>query len=173
LERKKTKVVMSAVLAIGALAILAAPSIFAIPASFATVARGSGVWTLSNFNGGDITTGNAQYEYSYGSGPITGGITGTTTAALLLDVRTSGAVYFTGQIECVCTVDGKSGILWIAITNGFDVNFNDPNGATTANLVVVGSSGGLAGSTGFGSFSTTTSSDNMYYTIFVHLGHSH
>jgi len=169
---KKSKVVLSVLLAAGAFALLLVPSMFAAPASFATVARGVGVWSLPNFAATTLETiGNTQYIASYGNGPITGGISGQTTAALLLDVKTNtGVTVFTGQIECVCTVSGRSGILWIAITNGFDVNLNDPNGVTTGNLLIVGSSGALAGSSGTGFFNTTSSSANMDYTMKIHLG---
>jgi hypothetical protein len=155
-----------------ALLLLLAPSVIGLPISSATVARTSGVWSLPNFNATTLkTSGDHQYIASYGSGPIKGGIVGQTTASLLLDYNTkTNVIIFTGQIECVCTVDGRSGILWIAITNGIDHNASNPNGRTTADLLIVGSSGGLAGTTGQGVENTTTSSPNMDYAMKIHLG---
>jgi hypothetical protein len=171
--KKKGKIMLSVSLATVAFLLLLVPSVNTVIAS-ATVARVSGVWTLpgNQFSASTLTTsGNTQYIASYGYGPITGGISGSTTAALLLDFNTNtGVILFTGQIECICTIDGRSGTIWISITNGVDQNGNDPDGFTSGNLVIVGSSGGLSGTTGQGSFTTTTSSSNMDYTMKIHLG---
>jgi hypothetical protein len=160
-------------LAVGALLLLApsiAPS-FAVPAVAGpgSVITVRGIWELPNFAASSLVNQSIyQYEASYGSGPFTGGITGNSTAALLLQINNdTSVVTFTGQIFCVCKIAGRTGPLWISLTNGVDVNFSNPNGKTTGDLTVINSKGGLSGITGSGKFVTTTSSDEMNYTMTI------
>ena len=117
------------------------------------------------------TQGNIQYGAGSGIGPFTGGIHGAHSEGEFLtsyNMKT-GVILFTGQIHCVCTIQGKSGGLWISMIHGIDVNANDPNGKTTAEFVIVGASGGLKGTTGRGPMVTTTSSNDMNFTMTIKL----
>ena len=130
-----------------------------------------GIWSLSSFNSTVLkTVGNIQYGAGVGVGPLTGGIHGSTAGTYLTryNMKTQ-VILFTVSIVCTCTVDGRSGTLWISGTNGIDHNASDPNGKTTANLAIVGAQGGLKGITGTGRFVTTTSSNDMNYTMTVTL----
>jgi hypothetical protein len=171
---KQRKIVISVLLVAVAVSLFVVPSIVA--AQFASGSGSQievrGIWSLPNFNATTLrNVANVSNIASYGSGPITGGIKGQTAAALLLKSENKAEVIlFTGQIYCSCTVGGKSGDLWIAIVNAIDHNSSDPNGATTGELTIVGSQYGLAGTTGHGSFVTTTSSADMNYTMWITVG---
>src|ERR1700689_3683759 len=73
-----------------------------------------GIWLLPDFNATVLgSSGNVQYIASYGSGPFTGGITGNSTASLLLQSNNvTNVITFTQQIFCVCKIDGRRGDLW-------------------------------------------------------------
>lgn len=53
------------------------------------------------------------------------------------------------------------------MTNGIDVNASNPNGKTTATFTITEASGGLKGLYGSGKMKTTTSSDDMNFTMLV------
>jgi len=132
-----------------------------------------GIWTVYYLNSTVFKTiGNWQYGAGWGPGKITGGIHGANAFGTFLTAfnTKTGVILFTGQIVCQCTIHGKSGTLWITMIHGIDHNANNPNGKTTAELVITNASGGLAGTTGHGPMRTTTSSDDMNYTMWVTLG---
>jgi hypothetical protein len=140
--------------------------------SFRTI-EVKGIWILTSFHSVTFYTQNGvQYGAGFGTGPMTGGIHGKNSQGEYLTAfhLNTGVIIFTGQIHCVCTIDGKTGDIWISMTNGIDHNANNPNGRTTAEFVIVGASGELAGTTGQGPMVTTTSSNLMNYTMTIHLG---
>jgi Protein of unknown function (DUF3224) len=141
-------------------------------ASSSSTFKVSGIWTLEYLNSTVFQTkGNWQYGGGTGPGKMTGGIHGTADGEFLtaFNMKT-GVILFTGQIVCVCTIHGKSGTLWISMIHGIDHNAYNPNGKTTAEFVITEASGALAGTTGHGPMKTTTSSDDMNYTMWITLG---
>jgi hypothetical protein len=157
--------------------LVSAAFILMLAPTFATAAASSastpetvhvhGIWALTQFNSTVLKTiGNIQYGAGSGTGPITGGMKGFNAATLLTryNMKTQ-VIQFTGQIFCKCKIDGLTGQIWISVTHGIDRNASDPNGKTTGDLTVVGASGELKGTTGQGSFVTTTSSADMNYTM--------
>ena len=172
----KNKVRNGLLLALGAFLLLASSMspVFAAPAATPPplTVHAKGIWSLPVFSATTLnTTADWQYAASYGSGNFTCTIKGNySNAALLLQINTvTSVVTFTGQIFCQCKIHGRSGDLWISLTNGVDVNFSNPNGATTGDLTIINSNGGLAGATGHGTFVTTSSSDLMNYTMTIRL----
>jgi hypothetical protein len=157
------------VLALGSTALSASAS----TGSTSKTIEVKGSWILTSFHSVTFYTKDGiQYGAGYGTGPMTGGIHGKNSQGEYLTAFNlkTGVILFTGQIHCVCTIDGKTGDLWISMINGIDHNAYNPNGKTTADFVIVGASEGLEGTTGHGPMLTTTSSNMMNYTMFIHLG---
>jgi Protein of unknown function (DUF3224) len=172
--KQSTKVICAILIAATFLLAIGPAALSASAATGATSAtiKVSGVWTLTKFHSVVFYTKDGiQYGAGYGTGPITGGIRGSSQGEYLtaFNLKT-GVILFTGQIHCECTIDGKTGSLWISMINGVDHNANKPNGKTTAEFVIVGASGQLKGTTGRGPMVTTTSSDDMNFTMLIHLG---
>jgi hypothetical protein len=131
-----------------------------------------GIWTVTGLNSTVLyQKGDIQYGAGSGVGPMTGGIHGPHSQGEFLTKFNldSGIITFTGQIHCVCTIAGRTGNLWISFIHGIDVNAYNPNGKTTAEFVIVGAGQGLKGVTGYGPMKTTTSSDDMNYTMWITL----
>lgn len=171
--KDKTKA-MSALLVASVFLLALGPatvSSFAATGSSSTITV-SGIWTLDYLNSTTLKTiGNWQYGAGSGPGKFTGGAHGQAFGEFLTAYNTKTAVIlFTGQIVCVCTIRGHSGTLWISMIHGIDHNANNPNGKTTAEFIITNSAGGLAGTTGHGPMKTTTSSDDMNFTMWIKLG---
>lgn len=128
-----------------------------------------GVWTVAYLSSTTLyTEGNWQYGAGSGPGNITGTMHGTAQGEFLTAYNTNTQVIlFSGQIVCQCTLHGKQGTVWISMTNGIDVNASNPNGKTTATFTITEASGGLKGLYGSGKMKTTTSSDDMNFTMLV------
>ena len=145
----------------------------AIGSSAATNSSGltkiHGIWTVAYLNSTTLyTQGNVQYGAGSGPGNITGPLHGNAQGVFLTAYNNKTQVItFTGQIVCECTLSGKSGTVWISMTNGVDVNASNPNGKTTATLTITQATDGLKGLYGSGPMKTTTSSDEMNFTMSV------
>jgi Protein of unknown function (DUF3224) len=128
-----------------------------------------GIWTVSNLTSVTLyTQGNWQYGAGYGAGNITGPLHGTSQGEFLTAYNTKTQVIdFTGQIVCQCSYSGKHGTVWISMTNGVDVNASNPNGKTTATFTITKATNGLKGLHGTGPMKTTTSSDDMNFTMSI------
>jgi hypothetical protein len=128
-----------------------------------------GIWTVSNLTSTTLYT-KGDWQYGAGSGPgnITGPLHGTAQGEFLTAYNTkTQVILFSGQIVCECSFAGKSGTVWISMTNGIDVNASNPSGRTTADFTITKASGGLTGLYGKGIMRTTTSSDDMNFTMTV------
>jgi Protein of unknown function (DUF3224) len=163
---------ISAVLLASVFLLTLAPAALTATASSGTSAstiKVHGIWTLTSFNSTVLkTVHHVQYGAGVGVGFITGGIHGSSVGEYLTEYyEKTGIILFTGQIQCTCTIQGHHGQLWISFFHGIDHNANNPNGKTTAEYVIVGASGGLAGTTGHGPMVTTTSSDDMNFTMWI------
>jgi hypothetical protein len=165
----RSKRVLSVVLVAAALFLLvASPTIISqVQGTQTKSIKVTGIFALPHFTSTAIQTiGNIQYGAGSGWGPMTGGMHGDQQTEFLTKYNTqTGVIIFTGQIHCVCTIDGKTGNIWISMTHGIDVNANNANGKTTGDLTIVGASEGLSGVTGSGTFVTTTSSADQNYTM--------
>ncbi len=169
---RRTKM-LTGILVAATVLLVIAPNLFASASS----GRSSrivvtGTWQLTSFNSTTFYTQNGiQYGAGWGIGPFLGGIQGANSQGEYLTAYNlaTGVITFTGQIHCVCTIAGRTGDFWISMTNGIDQNASDPNGKTTAEFAIVGASGGLAGVTGSGPMVTTTSSNDMNFTMVIHL----
>lgn len=128
-----------------------------------------GIWTVAYLNSTTLyTRGNWQYGEGFGPGNITGALHGQAQGEFLTAYNTkTQVILFSGQIVCECTLFGKSGTVWISMNNGIDVNASNPNGKTTATFTITRASGGLKGLYGHGPMRTTTSSDDMNFTMWV------
>jgi hypothetical protein len=128
-----------------------------------------GIWALNYLNSTTLyTQGNWAYGAGSGPGNITGAMHGNAQGEFLTAYNNkTQVIIFSGQIVCECTLSGKSGTVWISMTNGRDVNASNPNGKTTATFTITEASGGLAGLHGSGPMKTTSSSDDMNFTMSV------
>ena len=166
----RTKVI-SALLLASTFLLALAPSAFASSAytNSSSLTKIHGIWTVAYLNSTTIyTQGNWQYGAGSGPGNITGPLHGTAQGVFLTAYNNKTQVIdFTGQIVCQCHYSGKSGTVWISMTNGVDVNASNPNGKTTATLTITNAQGGLKGLYGTGPMKTTTSSDDMNFTLWV------
>ncbi len=128
-----------------------------------------GIWTVTYLNSTTLyTKGNIQYGVGTGPGFIYGPLHGIAQGEFLTAYNTKTAVIlFSGQIVCECTFMGKQGTVWISMNHGIDHNASNPNGKTTAELTITEATGGLTGLYGSGPMKTTTSSDNMNFTMRV------
>jgi Protein of unknown function (DUF3224) len=167
--RKGTKVTCALLIASTFLLALAPAAIVSSASTGSSLTEIHGVWTLAYLNSTTLyTKGNWQYGAGYGPGNITGAMHGNAQGEFLTAYNTKTQVIkFSGQIVCECTLFGKSGTVWIAMIHGIDVNASNPNGKTTATFVITEASGGLKGLYGSGKMKTTTSSDNMNFTMWV------
>ncbi len=131
----------------------------------------TGIFALPHFSSSNIQkVGRLQYGAGYGWGPFTGGIRGDQQTEFLTKFNTqTGLIIFTGQIHCVCTIDGKTGNIWISMTHGIDHDAFKANGKTTGDLTIVGAAEGLTDVTGSGTFVTTTSSADQNYTMTINI----
>lgn len=173
LNRRK-KVLTGILVAAATMLLIIVPNVFASASSGSAGTRieVKGIWELTSFNSTTFYTQNGiQYGAGVGIGPFLGGIHGANSQGEYLTAYNlaTQVITFTGQIHCICTIDGRTGNLWISMINGIDRNASNPNGKTTAEFVIVGASGGLKGTTGYGPMVTTTSSNDMNYTMFIHL----
>ncbi len=160
-------------------ALLAASTFLLALASVAIVSSAStgssslteihGVWALNYLNSTTLyTQGNWAYGAGSGPGNITGIMHGNAQGEFLTAYNNkTQVILFSGQIVCECTLFGKSGTVWISMTHGIDVNSSNPNGKTTATFRITEASGGLKGLYGSGPMKTTTSSDDMNFTMSV------
>jgi len=174
MELKQNTKVISAVLLATTFLLALGPAALTASASTgsSSTIKVTGIWSLTTFTSTVLyTKGNIQYGAGIGNGTMTGGVRGDAPGEYLtkLNLKT-GVILFTGQIHCVCTIDGKKGNLWISMIHEIDHNANNPNGKTTAEFVIVGASGGLKGTTGHGPMVTTTSSNDMNFTMWINLG---
>jgi hypothetical protein len=128
-----------------------------------------GIWTVAYLNSTTLYT-KGDWQYGAGSGPgnFTGALHGNAQGEFLTAYNTkTQVILFSGQIVCECTLFGKSGTVWISMIHGIDVNASDPSGKTSATFVITKATGGLAGLYGHGPMRTTTSSDDMNFTLWV------
>ena len=146
-----------------------APAAIGSSASTGGTTEIHGIWTVAYLNSTTLyTKGNWQYGEGFGPGNITGPLHGLAQGEFLTAFNTkTSVILFSGQIVCECTLFGKSGTVWISMNNGIDVNASNPNGRTTAEFTITRASGGLAGLYGSGPMRTTTSSDDMNFTLWV------
>ncbi len=137
--------------------------------SSTTLTKIHGIWTVTYLNSTTLyTKGNWQYGVGSGPGFIYGAMHGTAQGEFLTAYNTkTQVILFSGQIVCQCTLFGKHGTVWISMNHGIDVNASNPNGKTTATFTITNASGGLKGLYGFGPMHTTTSSDDMNFTMWV------
>jgi hypothetical protein len=166
--RNRTKVTFALLLASTFLLALA-PSAIGSSAATGSTTEIHGIWTLTYLNSTTLyTKGNWQYGAGSGPGFIYGAMHGTSQGEFLTAYNTKTQVIdFSGQIVCQCTLFGKHGTVWIAMNNGVDVNASNPNGKTTATFMITNASGGLKGLYGTGPMHTTSSSDDMNFTMWV------
>jgi hypothetical protein len=146
-----------------------APAAVGSSASSTSLTEIHGVWTVAYLNSTTLyTKGNWQYGAGSGPGNITGTMHGTAQGEFLTAYNTkTQVILFSGQIVCQCTLFGKQGTVWISMTHGIDHNASNPNGKTTATFEITEASGGLKGLYGSGQMKTTTSSDDMNFTMLV------
>lgn len=91
-----------------------------------------------------VADGNTFLEITGQIGAWTGTIAGTTSEDISGVIHKDGSTNFSGQLTCLCTVDGRSGTM--------TVRFNLSGDATgfTGNYRITASGGGLAGLRGQG-----------------------
>jgi len=168
-SRNKTRIY--AMLAVSTFLLALAPLAIGTSGSTASssLAKIHGIWTVEYLNATTLyTQGNWQYGAGTGPGNITGALHGTAQGEFLTAYNTqTQVIIFSGQIVCECSLFGRSGTVWITMTNGIDVNSSNPNGKTTATFTITEASGGLTGLYGTGPMKTTTSSDDMNFTMLV------
>ena len=174
MELKQNSKVISALLLATTFLLALGPSAVAASASTgsSSTVKITGIWSLTSFNSTVLSTqGNIQYGAGVGVGPITGQMHGSSQGEYLTayNMKTQ-VILFTGQIHCICTIFGKTGSVWISMIHGIDHNASDPNGKTTAEFVISSASGGLKGLKGHGPMVTTTSSDDMNFTLWITFG---
>jgi hypothetical protein len=134
-----------------------------------SLTRIHGIWALNYLNSTTLYT-QGDWQYGAGSGPgnITGAMHGNAQGEFLTAYNTkTQVIIFSGQIVCECTLSGKTGTVWISMTHGIDVNASNPSGKTTATFMITEASGGLSGLHGSGPMKTSTSSDDMNFTMSV------
>jgi hypothetical protein len=103
-----------------------------------------------------VADGNTFLEITGQTGAWTGTIAGTTSEDIRGVIHKDGSTNFSGQLTCVCTVDGRSGTM--------TVHFNLSGDATgfTGNYRIITSGGGLAGLRGQGTLVSPPSFPGTY-----------